>query len=33
MFKDKKNGTCKLIMNMCKKNVVVPREWAGIVVI
>ena len=28
----KKNGLCKLIMNVCKKNVVLPREWAGIVV-
>ena len=25
----KKNGLCKLIMNVCKKNVVLPREWAG----
>ena len=28
----KKNGLCKLIMNVCKKNIVLPREWAGIVV-
>ena len=28
----KNNGLCKLIMNVCKKNVVLPREWAGIVV-
>ena len=28
----KRNGLCKLIMNVCKKNVVLPREWAGIVV-
>ena len=28
----KKNGLCKLIMNVRKKNVVLPREWAGIVV-
>ena len=28
----KKNGLCKLIMNVCKKNVVLLREWAGIVV-
>ena len=32
MYKDKKNGLCKLIMNECKKNVVLPREWVGIVV-
>ena len=25
----KKNGICKLIMNVCKKNVALPREWAG----
>ena len=31
MSKNKKNGLCKLIVNVCKKNVVLPREWAGIV--
>jgi len=33
MYKDKKkkkNGLCKLIMNVCKKNVVLPREWSVI---
>ena len=28
MYKDKKNGLYKLIMNVCKKNAVLPREWA-----
>ena len=28
MYNDKKNGLYKLIMNVCKKNAVLPREWA-----